>query len=100
MPKLAVTYLLVQAVSLIVFWFFLDSAHALGYTILFIGVLQPLTILILSGFLLEHFCAPRMPNRVLTIPLAMDASEIPRRMIRQRFHKPPVGNILPAYVLL
>lgn len=100
MPKLVITYLLVQAFSLVAFWAVLDSAHALGYTILFIGIIQPLTVLILSGFLLEHFCAPRMPSHVFKHGLAMNATEIPRCMIRQRFHKPPVGNILPAYVLL
>ncbi len=48
MPKLVITYLLVQAFSLVAFWAVLDSAHALGYTILFIGIIQPLTILVLS----------------------------------------------------
>lgn len=51
MPKLVVAYLLVQAISLVVFWIVLDSAHALGYTILFIGIIHPLIILVLSFFI-------------------------------------------------
>ena len=55
MPKLVITYLLVQAISLVAFWAVLDSTHALGYTILFIGIIQPLVIFAAIGLLAGTF---------------------------------------------
>lgn len=48
MAKVIAAYILIQAISLIAFWAFLDDAYVMGYTILFIWIIQPVTICALS----------------------------------------------------
>ena len=45
---LIMTYLVIWAVSLIVFWLFMDPAGALGYSIMFLWLLLPVTTFIVS----------------------------------------------------
>lgn len=45
---LIMTYLVIWALSLIVFWFFMDPAGALGYSIMFLWLLLPVTTFIVS----------------------------------------------------
>lgn len=45
---LLATYLGVWALSLIVFWFFIDGADALGFNLMFLWILLPLTSLVIS----------------------------------------------------
>ena len=45
---LIVSYLVIYAISLIVFWFFTDGEDALGYSIMFLGVLLPITTFVIS----------------------------------------------------
>lgn len=45
---LIMTYLVIWALSLIVFWFFMDPAGALGYSIMFLWILFPVTTFIVS----------------------------------------------------
>lgn len=45
---LIMTYLVIWALSLIVFWFFMDPAGALGYSIMFLWILLPVTTFIVS----------------------------------------------------
>ena len=42
------TYLVIWAVSLIVFWLFMDPAGALGYSLMFLWLLLPVTTFVLS----------------------------------------------------
>ena len=45
---LIMTYLVIWAVSLIVFWLFMDPAGALGYSLMFLWLLLPVTTFVLS----------------------------------------------------
>lgn len=45
---LLVTYLGIWAVSLIVFWFFINSSDAMGYSIMYLWVLLPVTTFVIS----------------------------------------------------
>lgn len=45
---LIMTYLVIWALSLIVFWFFMDPTGALGYSIMFLWLLLPVTTFIVS----------------------------------------------------
>ena len=45
---LFVTYLGIWAVSLIVFWFFINSSDAMGYSIMYLWVLLPVTTFVIS----------------------------------------------------
>lgn len=45
---LITTYLTVWAISLIVFWFFTSGSDAMGYSLMFLWILLPVTTLILS----------------------------------------------------
>ena len=45
---LIMTYLVIWAVSLIVFWLFMDPAGALGYSLMFLWLLLPFTTFVLS----------------------------------------------------
>lgn len=54
MAKVIGTYILIQAISLIAFWVFLDGAYAMGYTILFIWTIQPVTIFALSFLITKN----------------------------------------------
>ena len=45
---LLVTYLGIWAISLIVFWFFINSSDAMGYSIMFLWVLLPVTTFVIS----------------------------------------------------
>lgn len=54
MAKLIGSYILIQAISLISFWIFLDSAYAMSYAILFIWIIQPVTIFVLSFLITKN----------------------------------------------
>lgn len=54
MAKVIGSYILIQAISLIAFWVFSDGAYAMGYTILFIWIIQPVTILALSFLIAKN----------------------------------------------
>ena len=45
---LLVTYLGIWAISLIVFWFFINSSDAMGYSIMFLWVLLPVTTFVIA----------------------------------------------------
>ena len=45
---LVVTYLLIWAFSLIVFWFFISGSDAMGFALLFLYILIPITTLVIS----------------------------------------------------
>lgn len=45
---LAAAYLLIWIISLIVFWFFSSGSDAMGYSILFLWMLLPLTTFVIS----------------------------------------------------
>ena len=54
MAKLIGSYILIQAISLISFWIFLDSAYAMSYAILFIWIIQPVAIFVLSFLIAKN----------------------------------------------
>lgn len=54
MAKLIGAYILIQAISLIAFWVFLDGTYAMGYTISFIWIIQPVTIFVLSFLITKN----------------------------------------------
>lgn len=54
MAKLIGSYILIQAISLIAFWVFLDGTYAMGYTISFIWIIQPVTIFVLSFLITKN----------------------------------------------
>lgn len=54
MAKVIGSYILIQAISLIAFWVFSDGAYAMGYTILLIWIIQPVTILALSFLIAKN----------------------------------------------
>ncbi len=45
---LLLTYLLIWAISLIAFWFFTDGSDAMGYSIMYLWIVLPVTTLIVS----------------------------------------------------
>lgn len=54
MAKVIGAYILIQTISFIAFWVFLDGAYAMGYTILFIWIIQPVTIFVLSFLIAKN----------------------------------------------
>lgn len=53
---LIMTYLSIWAISLIAFWFFTDGSDAMGYSILFLWILLPVTTFIISLLIGENNC--------------------------------------------
>ena len=53
---LIMTYLGIWAISLIAFWFFTDGSDAMGYSILFLWILLPVTTFIISLLIGENNC--------------------------------------------
>lgn len=45
---LVLTYLVIWAVSLVVFWFFTSSSDAMGYSLIFLWILLPVTTFVIS----------------------------------------------------
>ncbi len=45
---LLLTYLLIWAISLIAFWFFTDSSDAMGYSIMYLWIVLPVTTFVVS----------------------------------------------------
>ena len=53
---LIMTHLSIWAVSLIVFWFFIDGSDALGYSLIFLWILLPITTFIISLLIGKNNC--------------------------------------------
>ena len=48
---LVLTYLVIWAISIIVFWFFTSGSDAMGYSLMFLWILLPVTTFVVSLFI-------------------------------------------------